>query len=605
MCGIAGWIDPQLGEHAAAVRTMTRLLSHRGPDGEGVHESGAVTLGHRRLSIIDVSERAHQPMTRGQHTVVFNGEIYNYVEIRDELEALGHQFSTRSDTEVLLRAYAQWGRACTQRFDGMWAFALHDQDAQEVFLSRDPFGEKPLLLMRRGDQLVFASEIRALRSAVGDLEADRTSLVSFLTLGRLPDATSDWYSGVTALAPGHNLVFDLMTRTIETSRYLKDDPDADLGLDLDALGEHTDTGFDAVLERAVTRRLRSDVPVGALLSGGIDSALLCAVAAPLYQEMSGQPLLALTASSGDSANDESEAARSVATRSGAVWEQVRVDPVMDHDYLLRATRTLQQPLSSLSLCMQSEVYGRAADLGLKVVLDGQGADETWLGYPRHRFLAARQQPWTTIPVQMARAHRHAGLSATQAAAMALYFQFPTIPAARAARSLSRIGVPTDLRLLRGWYRTSVGSGSRSLQEAQQRELSEGQLQSLLGIADRNSMHWSLEVRLPYLSRELSTWGRALAPKSLHETGWSKHVLRQALDRRGLPEIAWNTRKVGFEANRASFDPANRDVHAFIAGSSLVRDLGVDLESVPVRLMWRVYALALWAEACDVRTVSTD
>lgn len=601
MCGIAGWIDARRGEHGAAVRAMTARLSHRGPDGDGLHESGAVTLGHRRLSIIDVSERGHQPMTRGRHTVVFNGEIYNYVEIRHELERLGHRFSTGSDTEVLLGAYAEWGRSCTKRFDGMWAFALHDQETDEVFMSRDPFGEKPLLLVQRGDELVFASEVRALREGLGDLTADPLSLLSFLTLGRLPDATTDWYAGVTSLAPGHNLVVDLRTGLVETGPYLDATSDSEL-----VPGPRADDArLDEVLERAVARRLRSDVPVGTLLSGGIDSSLLCAVAAPLYREMSGQPLMALTASSGDAANDESDAARSVAARSGATWERVLIDPVMDHDYLLDATRTLQQPLGSLSACLQSEVYRRAAGLGLKVVLDGQGADETWLGYPRHRFLAAREHSALTLPAQLARAKRHAGLSTARAAAMAAYFQFPTIPAARAARSLSRIGLPADRRQLRTWYRTSVGSGSASLVEAQSRELSEGQLQSLLGMADRNSMHWSLEVRLPYLSRELSTWGRSWAPQSLSSTGWSKHALRRALDRRGLPDIAWNTRKIGFEAHGSSFDPTSPGVRGYVARSSLVRDLGVDVGAVPTRLMWRVYALALWAEGCEVHSVSQD
>src|ERR1019366_4767146 len=322
MCGIAGFVNKR-GEPASqdVLSAMTHAVRHRGPDGSGVYVQRNLGLGHRRLAIIDLSDAANQPMhsTDGGLTIVFNGEIYNYVEIRQELKQCGHVFSTQSDTEVILEAYAKWGSECVQRFNGMWAFALYDHRRKLVFCSRDRFGVKPFYYVDTPGVFAFGSEIKQLLDFLPAREANSEIVLTFLVTGLVDYSEQTFFEGVRKLLPGHNLFIDLATGDVERKRYYAPSP-----LNLDGVtSEQLERRFLETLASAVELRLRSDVPVGSCLSGGLDSSTIAALAAPRYREQGNGPFRAVTAVSLEPGTDESRYAQRMAQHSGLRWLTTR------------------------------------------------------------------------------------------------------------------------------------------------------------------------------------------------------------------------------------------------------------------------------------------
>src|SRR5579862_630520 len=279
MCGIAGFVG--LGDRGD-LAAMTTALAHRGPDGDGLHvdEAARVFLGHRRLAILDI-EGGRQPMWNADGTIgiVFNGEIYNHPELRQELEARGHVFrSSHSDTEVLIHGYAEWGETLPQKLNGMFAFAIYDRTRRRLFLARDRFGEKPLYYYAQPGLFAFASELSALRAHRRfDATIDRLALQRFFAFGYLP-APSALYRGAAKLPGGHSLTFELTSGAVRTHRYWQFRIEPDESLD-DSAENRLAEELRHLLGQAVKRRLMSDVPLGLFLSGGIDSAAVLAAAA--------------------------------------------------------------------------------------------------------------------------------------------------------------------------------------------------------------------------------------------------------------------------------------------------------------------------------------
>ncbi len=317
MCGIAGAFDPARPVEAEVVERMTERIGHRGPDDSGLFAdpSGACRLGHTRLSLIDL-DGGRQPMSneRGDVTVVFNGEIYNFAELRADLIRRGHRFRTRSDTEVIPHAYDEWGTACVERLRGMFAFALWDAPRRRLLLARDRLGVKPLYWARDGERVLFASELKSILAG-GKLERrlDAEALHDYLSL-LVPLAPQTLFQGVRALEPGTMLVIEPGRATVR--RYWEPEARPD-----EALGEEAALG---ALEEALRATLRdqivADVPVGAFLSGGIDSSLLVA----FLSEARSQPLDTFTVGFDERAHDEAPFARAVARRFGTRHHELRV-----------------------------------------------------------------------------------------------------------------------------------------------------------------------------------------------------------------------------------------------------------------------------------------
>jgi asparagine synthase (glutamine-hydrolysing) len=362
MCGIAGILGLDGVPPKGDVRRMTRRLAHRGPDDEGFHESGPVRLGIRRLAVIDLVT-GHQPMGNEDGTiqVVFNGEIFNYLELRRELEGR-HRFVTQSDTEVIVHASEEWGESCVERFNGMFAIALWD--GRRLILWRDRLGEKPLYWTEQGGRFLFASEVKALLEEVPAVpELDEDFRVFDAPVG---DATL--FRGIRALEPGHVLVHDGGRAQVRRWWTLPREPEAGVR------EEEWVERFRALLEDSVRLRLRSDVPVGVFLSGGLDSSLITALARPEVAYTCHHPL--------GPAYDELEHARGMAERAGA--ELVVVRPTAEDFRRLfpSIVWALDGPIATMSSIAEF-LLARAARGRVKVVLGGQGADEVFGGYVRY------------------------------------------------------------------------------------------------------------------------------------------------------------------------------------------------------------------------------
>ena len=370
MCGIAGitWQEPELIAH------MTRLLQHRGPDDEGLYNDAHVGLGHRRLAVLDLSERGAQPMHFGPYVLVFNGEIYNFREIRRELEAHGDRFKSDTDTEVILHAYSVWGSDCLQRFNGMFAFAIYDQVKQVLFLARDRLGVKPLYYTRRGESWAFTSEIQALLPVLDRRALNANALVDYLTYRYVPDDRT-LFDGIHRLPPAHTLTIRLDTNHGTFERYWS----LRYASNTNSLNDNAVQVRD-LLRQAVQRRLVSDVPLGAYLSGGLDSSTVVAMMA----DGASQRVKTFTVTFGDDSLSEAKYAEEVAKRFDTEHTEIAVDAEAV-DVLPRVVRHLGEPVgdaATIPLFLMAEATKKHAT----VVLSGEGSDELFAGYSKYKWL---------------------------------------------------------------------------------------------------------------------------------------------------------------------------------------------------------------------------
>lgn len=376
MCGIAGILnfDPMQSVEQDKLRRMTRVIAHRGPDGEGYFHKSNIGLGHRRLAIIDLTT-GDQPMFSedGSIVLVFNGEIYNYLELKVELEELGHRFRTTSDTEVIIAAYLQWGFECQKRFNGMWAYALWDAREKLLFLSRDRMGEKPLHFAERSGTFIFGSEIKSLLAYNGAFEPATEFLNIYLSLGYIP-APYTLFKGISRLEPGHYLVVRNGKARNLTYWDLPDISEADMRSDADRTFEE----FEDCFLDSVKIRMRSDVPFGAFLSGGLDSSSIVAA----MSEQSQLPIETFTIGFSESGFDERALARQVAQRFHTNHrEKVAIPDVFDQSLQLIRTH-FDEPFGDASAIPVGMVSGVAREY-VTMVLTGDGGDEVLSGYTNY------------------------------------------------------------------------------------------------------------------------------------------------------------------------------------------------------------------------------
>jgi len=395
MCGIAGQLSLDAPASPESLARMAAALAHRGPDAEGTRQlrDGAlhVALVHRRLKIIDLSERGAQPMgtADGSTWITYNGEIYNYVELREELMRLGHSFVSTSDTEVLLAAWRQWGREMLPHLNGMFAFALWDGREKCLFLARDRFGEKPLFFHAGERGFVFASELPALLTALAAKPAMNSEwLYRFLQFGWLENESATFVSGVTRLLPGHfcEVRADGERITARTGRWYSLPARAGGG---NGRGHDVVREFRELFDDAVRIRLRSDVPVGSSLSGGIDSSAVVTTIASLLPASESRHTF--TCRMDDPVLDEGAFAAAVVERAHATPHEVRPSAEdLAADFEALCTRQ-GEPFPSASIYAQYRVFRLSRDAAVTVLLDGQGADETLAGYPWFAGVAASER----------------------------------------------------------------------------------------------------------------------------------------------------------------------------------------------------------------------
>jgi asparagine synthase (glutamine-hydrolysing) len=547
---------------------MAGTLAHRGPDhqGEWATEDGRVGLAHRRLSIIDLSPAGCQPMRSpsGRFQIVFNGEIYNYLELRDELRSAGRAFSTNSDTEVLLAAFEHWGVTATLRkVSGMFAFALWDVAERRLLLARDRAGKKPLYIADRGDRVFFASEMKALLAVGVPDDVDHEALHHYLSLAYVPRPRTI-YSAIREVPPGSVMVIDeKLHATVES--YWRLPAPASGGVPFDEAVEETERR----LREAVRIRLRADVPVGIFLSGGIDSGLLVALAS---QEAS-QPLRTFTVRFGEQRFDESAKARLVAERYGTEHTIITTETAAE-SLISRVAAAYDEPFGDPS-AVPTYAVAEAASKHLRVVLNGEGADELFAGY-RRAWAARLMSSVGFVPRGLARGV-HAVMPAPRRFRTPYAFAHRFIGGLHAGLGERYIIWSSDgfsetekRRLYREPFAVEPTSETLGDNLIEGSELSRfmamdfivGMADCLLVKMDIATMAHSLEARCPFLDHHVVEWAASLPRDVVFQGRNTKPILR-ALAAKYLPQEIVTGPKHGFEIPLADW----------IDGplSSLVRD----------------------------------
>jgi len=560
MCGIVGILNlDRETVIPARLTAMAEAIRHRGPDGDGLFVDGPVGFGHKRLSIIDL-KTGQQPMTSGALTVCFNGEIYNYVELRTDLIRRGHSFRTTSDTEVILAMYAEYGPACVEQMNGMFAFLLYDASRRQLFAARDHFGIKPLYYHADDRRILFASEIKALLAhpgmrAVPDADAVREYVTFQFVTG---DRTM--FAGVRKLMPGHRQLIDLDSGAVRTERYweprFRIDP------------YHTEEYFVVetrrLLEDAVRLQLRSDVPVGAYLSGGMDSSIVSMLAAP----HAGGPLHTFTGSFREGPEfDESRYAREVAQACGAVMHEIIPTERQFVDLMPRLVYQMDEPVAGPGLFPQFLVAQCAAQ-HVKVVLGGQGGDEIFGGYARYLVAYLEQALKGAIYETTEEAEHIVSLTSI----------IPNLPSLRQYVPMlqqflrSDVFEPMDRRYFRLIDRSggAMGLFSGDFRAGYQHEAMFAQFQTvfnhpdtlsyynkmthfdlvtnlpaLLHVEDRVSMASSLESRVPLLDYRLTDLVTSMPPRMKFRGGELKYMLKRAAGSAIPASVAERKDKMGF------------------------------------------------------------
>lgn len=555
MCGIAGIVGADRSDvvEAADIHRMCQTIVHRGPDDEGIHVQGHVGLGMRRLSIIDLST-GHQPIHNEDETVwiVFNGEIYNFPQLRSELKSCGHRFYTNTDTEIIVHLYEDLGSECVQKLRGMFAFALWDHRRQRLLLARDRFGKKPLHYALNAGRLLFGSEIKALLAVAPELtEVDLRGLLHFFYFGYIPDPLTA-FSPIKKLPPGHLLEF--ADGQVQVREYW----------DLPAYGVYEPRSEEECLEElehrlaeAVRIRLISDVPLGALLSGGVDSSVIVALMARASSTQ------VKTFSIGFDKQDFNEAdhARLVARKFGTEHHEFFVEPNIEQT-LDHLTRSLEEPFGDASIVPTYHVSCLARQ-HVKVALAGDGGDELFAGYDRYMsYLRLRSRP--LLPArfgQWYRDHIHPLLPAECFGRRSLFnLSLPlreryldtnsVFPAGVRERSLFSAGFLS-------WADTQT-SPYVSYRHYLERDLLSDPLSEVLYLdsktylpadiltkVDRMSMATSLEVRAPLLDHELGEWVAQLSSCWKLRLGEPKYILKKLAERLGVPREVLYRKKQGF------------------------------------------------------------
>lgn len=548
MCGICGIAALGGPADESAVRSMARALAHRGPDGEGVFAQDGVALGSRRLAVIDLSEAGLQPMTSadGRHTIVHNGEVYNYRELRTELEGHGHSFHSQTDTEVVLTAYREWGETCVERFNGMWAFAIWDTVERRLFCSRDRFGVKPFYYLWDGKRLVFASEPKAFRAGGIRLTPNPRVIRDYLEQSYLDHTDETFFEGVKRLSPAHSLVLD--EGGLRIRRYWRLEPQE---LSVDDVSESVRELF---LD-AVRLRLRSDVTVGTCLSGGLDSSsVACTVDHLLRTEAENARLVGLrqqtfTAYFPDTGFDERPFAAQVVARTGAEAHWVTFEAEELVADIPKIVAAQDEPFGSTSMAAQWYVMREARRAGVTVVLDGQGGDEVLAGYRAYvGFHLADLLAEGSVRRLAAEARAFSRLNGVGPTLVGLGRAFAPERLTRAVRARSRGTSGLVDRSLRGPDIPEAVNGSRfpsRLRRHQELLLSRRGLPELLRYEDRNSMAHSVEARVPFLDYRFVEMAFSLPSSELLRNGRTKDVLRRALGDLLPPPVRDRTDKLGF------------------------------------------------------------
>ncbi|HDL19184.1 MAG TPA: asparagine synthase (glutamine-hydrolyzing) [Bacteroidetes bacterium] len=614
MCGIAGIfnLDGQLIDRSLLQR-MSESIKHRGPDDDGLFTLENVGLVHRRLSIIDLSAGGHQPMHShdGGLTIVFNGEIYNYPELRKELRSLGQPFRSQSDTEVILQAYRQWGTDCLKKLSGMFSFAIWDQPQKQLFCARDRFGIKPFYYFDDGVVFAFASEMKALllHSKISR-QANEEIIYDFLNWGMLDHTENSFFAAIKQLPAAHYLLVSGQGFTLKkywdfkVSREIYDSVEG---------AER----FREQFERVIRRHLRSDVPVGFLLSGGLDSSAIVCMADEVEKKRSGQSPERRSTFSAHfpfTRLDEAPFIREVLQQTG----------IPNHFVVPRAGAFLhemdnliyhqEEPFAGMSIYAQWCLMREVRHQGVKVVLDGQGADEQLCGYRKFYYFylseLLKRKQWS-----------HAIREAASLLGSISFFL--DLQLRQAVQRYSLFGSNRahsvdflDAGFARRYSGRELPLGyAGNLAERIKLDMTRFSIPVLLRHEDRNSMAFSVESRVPFLDHEFVEFLASLPFSQKMNSGWTKYVMRRGLSgvlprkiqlRKSklgfqVPEDAW-FRKILLEPVSKTFRNTrfiDRFVNLNTLKKSFAADFGGKITRRPASFYFRFFILEHWARVFQV------
>lgn len=539
MCGICGTISfNQTSVKEETIRSMMDKIHHRGPDDEGIFFKKNVGFGFKRLSILDLSSAGHQPMmdSSGRYTIVFNGEIYNYIELREQLRSKGYAFRSNTDTEVLLTAYIEWGIESLSKLNGMFAFAVYDSKEERTFIARDRYGIKPIYYYKNDDQLIFSSEIPSILSVFpkDQIKANNQALFNYLAFNRTDQTTDTFFNKVHKLQHGHYII--IKEKRFDITRWYK-------------LEERIDSPFESpeeyreLFSSSIGLRLRSDVPVGVSLSGGLDSS---SIVSTLLDDYKKEDLNTFSAIYGqDKFGDESKFINLYESQlSNMHFTTPDANTLLNDVYDF--VEAHGEPVPSTSPYAQFKVMELAKE-HVVVTLDGQGADEELAGY--HYFFGDyfKELLYTAKILKLANESFHY-LKEHKSVFGLKTFLFFLLPESFKTTAILKENGYIDDDFSDKYSSGNVIAGqlydSDNLQKALLNHF-EYKLEHLLKWEDRNSMWFSLESRVPFLDHRLVEKTLALPSHKLIKKGYTKHILRQAMKGILPEEIRMRQDKMGF------------------------------------------------------------
>ena len=586
MCGIAGIITKDSSELTIdRLKKMTDIIAHRGPDGDGqwISADGQVGLGHRRLSIIDLSHEADQPMHYlGRYSIVFNGEIYNYIELKETLIKQGYSFKTQSDTEVLMALYDRDKENCLQLLDGMFSFVLYDAQENNVFCARDRFGEKPFFYSyEKGKYFLFGSEMKCLWAGGIAKEVNNKMLFNYLSFGYIEnpeDLSETFYTNCTRLEHSHYIKISLDTLEINIQKYYDIDwKNTDNSISI----EQAKSTFHELFYTSIKRRLRSDVTVGSSLSGGLDSSLVVCIIDEL-KKGTNQKQNTFSAVFPGFKKDERKFMDYVIAKTNVEPHFVTPNDEGLINDIEKLSWHQEEPYGSASIYAQYCVMRTAKENNVTVLLDGQGADEILAGYHGYytpffnELKKLNKGEYSKQYASYLKLHANNTINGITKKTLGDRVRdiSPSLvkPVKTLKNAIQHIKNPVFNKDFYNQYKNEIfetpGRNFSTLNESLYNSTMKNGIQQLLRYADRNSMAHSREVRLPFLSHELVEFLFTLPATYKINEGWTKWIMRETFDI--LPqEIGWRTDKIGYEPPQKSWIESGIMKNKFIHSKELL------------------------------------
>ena len=598
MCGISGIINKNISKvDRKEIQKINDLIAHRGPDSEGFYFEKNFAFGHRRLSILDLSIDGHQPMHYlDKYTITYNGEVYNYLEIKDELLKNGYIFKSHTDTEVILASYDKWGEECVNKFNGMWAFAIYDKEKEIIFCSRDRFGVKPFYYTQVENKFIFGSEIKQLLEFYEKRFVNKKILMDFLIIGYENHTNETFFENIFKLQESHNLIYDLRKNTFQIKRYY-DIKKYEINLDEDK----SISIYKSKLNDSIALRLRSDVKVGTCLSGGLDSSSIAAIASNMYRKNLNEKFIAIHAKSSENDSDESFFAKEVATSCNL--DLKIVEPTKDEfvNSINDVIYTQEEPFGGPSIFMQYFVMKKAKEIGCTVLLDGQGGDETLVGYERYYPSYLMSLGFFNLIKEFFNSSKNSKLSKKQLFAYFVYFT-------KAKIRIKKLQVKNSFIKAKYFNLASFdileknSKNYLNLFELQHQEIFYTQMPHLLRYEDRNSMRHSIETRLPFIDFRVVETVLSINNKYKIKDGWTKYILRRTIDKILPNSIVWRKNKFGFEApTKCWIDAIDSEIIEAVNKSIILSEIlnAIDFKKLDLTQKWKLFNIAKWEEIYNV------